>query len=121
MTPKIMTVDDSESIRQMAMFSLKQLKYELMQAANGVEALKGLRETPVNMLITDLDMPEMNGMELVRHVRAMPEYKNIPIIILTTESDTKIKQKAKAIGATGWITKPFTPKQLVNVVKTVMG
>jgi two-component system chemotaxis response regulator CheY len=116
-----MAVDDSESVRQMVVFTLKKMDYDLIQAKNGAEALKTLQTAPVNMLITDLDMPEMGGLELVQHVRAMPEHRHIPIIIVTTETDAGIKQKAKDVGATAWITKPFTPAQLMGVVKRVLG
>ena len=121
MTQKIMAVDDSESIRQMVSFSLKMGNYEVTEAENGQDAYEKLLETSVDMLITDLDMPEMNGIDLIRQVREIPRYRNMPILILTTHSDTKMKEQARLAGANGWIVKPFRPAQLIGVVKKVEG
>ena len=121
MTKRIMTVDDSASMRQMVGFTLKQSGYDIVEATNGVEALKKLEKETIDMLITDINMPELDGIGLVRKVRDNPLYKFIPIIILTTEFQAEKKQEGKAAGATGWIVKPFRPDQLVSVVKKVMG
>lgn len=121
MGKKIMTVDDSSSVRQMVSFTLKQQGYEVSEAVNGAEALKKLNQGNIDMLITDINMPEMNGITLIKMVRNNPSYKFIPIIILTTESHAGKKEEAKAAGATGWIVKPFRPDQLVAAVKKVMG
>ena len=110
-----MAADDSASIRQMIAFSLRQANYDVIEAENGRDAIRKLNGTTVDMLITDLDMPEMGGMELVRRVRAVPKYRSIPIIVLTTESDPSLKQKIRKLGANGWITKPFKPKQLISI------
>ncbi|QTA92510.1 response regulator [Desulfonema magnum] len=120
MSRKIIVADDSESVRQMIRFSLKQANYEVTEARNGSEALKKIRDTHTDMLITDLDMPGMNGIELIRNVRAISGYQSLPILILTAKSDTLIKQKAKAAGADGWITKPFRPAQLLAVVDKLL-
>lgn len=112
---RIMAADDSASIRQMIAFSLRQANYDVIEAENGRDAIRKLNGATVDMLITDLDMPEMGGMELVRRVRAVPKYRLIPIIVLTTESDPSLKQKIRKLGANGWITKPFKPKQLVSI------
>ncbi|GBC59410.1 response regulator [Desulfonema ishimotonii] len=120
MSLKIMAVDDSASIRQMVLFSLKKTGYEVAEAANGRIALESLRETQADLVITDLDMPEMNGIELTRNLRALPAYRTVPIVLLTTESAAEKKQDAKSAGATGWITKPFTPAQLVSVVEKLL-
>ena len=112
---RIMAADDSASIRQMIAFSLRQANYDVIEAENGRDAIRKLNGTTVDMLITDLDMPEMGGMELVRRVRSVPKYRLIPIIVLTTESDPSLKQKIRKLGANGWITKPFKPKQLLSI------
>jgi two-component system chemotaxis response regulator CheY len=121
MNKTIMTVDDSASVRQMISFTLKQLGYDIVEAVNGNDALKILEKKQVHMLITDVNMPELDGVSLIRKVREKPSYRFIPIIILTTESETARKQEGKAAGATGWIVKPFKPDQLKAVVKKVLG
>lgn len=120
MAKKIMTVDDSSSVRQMVAFTLKDAGYEVLEASDGVDAL-GKLAGPVDMIITDLNMPNMDGLELIKKVRAMPACKFIPIIMLTTESQADKKQEGKQAGATGWIIKPFKPEQLLGVVKKVLG
>jgi len=120
MSRTIMTADDSSSIRQMVSFTLKQAGYSVVEAVDGSDALSKLKSNPIHMLISDLNMPKIDGLELIRQVRAMPEYKFIPIIMLTTESQADMKQKGKAAGATGWIVKPFKPDQLLSVVKKVL-
>jgi two-component system chemotaxis response regulator CheY len=121
MSRKIMTVDDSASVRKMISFTLKQHGYEVVEAVNGTEALRKLKEEKIDMLITDINMPELDGIDLVRKVRDNPSYKFIPIIILTTEAQAGKKEEAKAAGATGWIVKPFRPEQLAAVVRKVLG
>ena len=117
----IMTADDSQSVRQMVGFTLSQAGYEVVEAADGAEALKLLDSHAVNMLITDLNMPNMDGIELIRQTRSQDRFKYMPIIMLTTESQDAKKQEGKAAGATGWIVKPFKPEQLLGVVKKVLG
>lgn len=123
MKQTIMAVDDSDSVRQMVAFSLKQAGFDVVEANNGEAAVETLKQlaAPVSMIVTDLDMPRKNGIELIQAVRAMPAYKSIPIVVLTLKSDTELKQKAKAAGASGWITKPFTPTQLKDVVAKLLG
>ncbi|MCP4692937.1 MAG: response regulator [Desulfobacterales bacterium] len=121
MAKTIMTADDSASVRQMINFTLKQAGYDVVEAKDGVEACEKLGESQVNMLITDLNMPHMDGIELIKKARAMPQYKFIPIIMLTTESQASKKMEGKAAGATGWIVKPFKPEQLLAVIKKVLG
>jgi two-component system chemotaxis response regulator CheY len=116
-----MTVDDSPSIRQMINFTLQKAGYEVMQAEDGMDAVEKLGSATVNMIITDLNMPRMNGIELIKSVRTKAQYKFMPIIMLTTESDDSKKQEGKDAGATGWIVKPFKPEQLIGVVKKVLG
>lgn len=116
----ILTVDDSASIRQMVKFTLNDAGYNIIEAVDGKDALEKIQKTPVHMLISDVNMPNMDGIELVRQVRTLPAHKFIPIIMLTTESQDAKKQEGKQAGATGWIVKPFKPEQLLAVVKKVL-
>ncbi len=116
----IMVVDDSTSVRKMLSFTLENAGYMVVEAENGLDALEKLGGTPVSLFIVDLNMPHVDGFELTRSVRSMNEYKFTPIIMLTTESLASKKNEGKTAGATGWITKPFKPEQLVGVVKKVM-
>ncbi len=120
MAKKILTVDDSASIRQMVSFTLKEAGYEVSEAFDGVDAVNKSLNNQFNLIITDLNMPNMDGITLIKKLRENPNYKFTPIIMLTTESQETKKQEGKAAGATGWIVKPFTPEQLVAVVKKVL-
>ncbi|MGE5364663.1 MAG: response regulator [Bacteroidota bacterium] len=120
MAKKIMTVDDSTSVRQMVSFTLREAAYEVIEAADGIDALNKLKTSQVNMIITDLNMPNLDGIGLIKSVRSNPLYKFIPIIMLTTESQDSRKNEGRQAGATGWIVKPFKPEQLLNVVKKVL-
>ena len=117
----IMTADDSASVRQMVSFILKQGGYDVVEAVAGKDALAKLQTTKVDMLITDLNMPNLDGIGLIKGARALPTCKFNPIIMLTTESQDSKKAEGKAAGATGWIVKPFKPEQLIAVVKKVLG
>ncbi|MBF0466899.1 MAG: response regulator [Nitrospirae bacterium] len=121
MSKTIMTVDDSASVRQMVSFTLKGAGYTVVEAVDGKDALTKITGAPVNMVITDLNMPNLDGIGLIRAIRALPDFKFIPIIMLTTESQDTRKQEGKSAGATGWIVKPFKPDQLLGVVKKVLG
>ncbi len=121
MTRSIMTVDDSASMREMVAFTLRRAGYNPVEAVDGQDALEKLGSTPVDMLITDLNMPNVDGFELIRRVRELPLYKYLPIVMLTTESQDSKKAVARAAGASGWIVKPFRGEQLVNVVKKFLG
>jgi two-component system chemotaxis response regulator CheY len=120
MAKKIMTVDDSPTIRQMLGMALQGAGYEVVEAENGRDALLKLEAEPVSMLITDLNMPQMNGIDLIRSVRRSPGLRFMPIIMLTTESQEAKRQEGKAAGASGWIVKPVKPEQLLKVVQMVM-
>jgi two-component system chemotaxis response regulator CheY len=117
----ILCVDDSASMRQMVKLTLSGAGYQIEEAGNGAEGLTKAQAKPANMVLTDLNMPVMNGLEFIRELRKLPTYKGVPIVFLTTESDAGIKQQAKEAGATGWITKPFQQEQLLAVVKKVLG
>jgi two-component system, chemotaxis family, chemotaxis protein CheY len=116
----ILTADDSASIRQMVSFTLTNAGYQVVEAVDGKDAIDKLTTMQVDMLVTDLNMPNIDGIELIRQVRQHPKHKFIPIIMLTTESQDTKKQQGKAAGATGWIVKPFNATQLVDVVKKVI-
>lgn len=121
MSKTILSVDDSASIRQMVRLTLSGVGYEIIEASDGADALGKARAKSAHMVVTDLNMPNMDGLTLIRELRKLPEYKGIPILFLTTESDEDKKREAKAAGATGWITKPFKQEQLLAVVKKVIG
>jgi len=117
----IMTVDDSASMRQMVSFTLKDAGYEVVEAVDGVDALEKAKGKSVNLVVTDVNMPRMDGIALIAELRTLPSYKFTPILMLTTESGADKKQAGKAAGATGWIVKPFNPDQLLATVKRVLG
>jgi two-component system chemotaxis response regulator CheY len=121
MEKTIMTVDDSASVRQMVSFTLRNEGYSVIEAADGVDAMEKLVGSRVSMILTDLNMPRMDGIDLIRQVRQDGGCKFVPIVMLTTESQAEKKMAGKAAGATGWIVKPFKPQQLLAVVKKLLG
>ena len=120
MASVILAVDDSASMRQMVNFTLKGAGYEVVQAADGVEALEYARTKPVDLVLTDVNMPRMDGITLVRELRQLPTYKYVPMLVLTTESGQDKKMQGKQAGATGWIVKPFNPEQLLATIARVL-
>jgi len=120
MSKTILTADDSASMRQMISYTLRDAGYDVVEAVDGCDALVKLAASAPHMLITDLNMPNMDGIELIRRVRALPQCKYIPIVMLTTESQDTRKQEGRAAGASGWIVKPFRTEQLVMVVKKLL-
>jgi two-component system chemotaxis response regulator CheY len=121
MSKTILAVDDSASIRQMVSFTLKGAGYQVLEAADGQEAFDRAKNNTVNLVLTDQNMPRMDGLTLVKSLRALSQYKTVPILILTTESSDSMKAQGKAAGATGWIVKPFDPQKLLEVVSKVLG
>ena len=117
---KILTVDDSASMRAMVLFTLRGEGYEVAEAVNGKEGLDAAKADIFDLIISDVNMPIMNGIQFVTHVRQEEKYRFTPILMLTTESGTDLKQQGKAAGATGWIVKPFDPQKLIAVVKKVL-
>ncbi len=113
---KVLTVDDSPSVRQVIRITLTPAGHTVVEAADGAEGLAKAQAERFDLVITDLNMPVMNGLEMIRALRALPAFTGVPIVFLTTESDDAVKQQAKAAGATGWITKPFKPEQLLAVM-----
>ena len=116
----IMTVDDSASMRQLVCFVLRGGGYEVVEAVDGRDALSKLNGQEWHLFLSDINMPNMDGLEFTRRLRAMPQYKFVPIVLLTTESHPEKKQEGKAAGATAWIVKPFDQGQLLAVVKKVV-
>ena len=114
-----MTVDDSPSVRQMVSFNLKNEGFNVIEASDGVDALEKLTGERVHMILTDLNMPNMDGITLIKEVRQDPGNRFMPIVMLTTESQPEKKQEGKLAGASGWIVKPFKPEQLLAVVRMV--
>jgi two-component system chemotaxis response regulator CheY len=120
MSKTILTADDSASMRQVVGQTLRNAGYDVVEAVDGRDALAKLTAAPPHMLITDLNMPNLDGIELIRQVRALPQCKYIPIVMLTTESQDSKKQAGRAAGASGWIVKPFRSEQLVMVAKKLL-
>ena len=121
MTKTILTIDDSASVRQMVSLTLTAVGHNVIEAGNGAQGYEKATSETVHAILTDLNMPVMNGLEFIRKFRTHPAAKGVPIILLTTESDEALKREAKEAGATGWIVKPFKQEQLVAVIKKVTG
>jgi two-component system chemotaxis response regulator CheY len=120
MASVILAVDDSASMRQMVNFTLKGAGYSVVQAADGVEALEYARQHSVDLVLTDVNMPRMDGITLVKELRTLSTYKYTPMLVLTTESSQEKKMQGKQAGATGWIVKPFNPEQLLATIARVL-
>jgi two-component system chemotaxis response regulator CheY len=121
MSARILTVDDSASIRLTTNVALSGAGYSVTEAINGAEGIQKATSATYDLIVTDLNMPVMDGLTMIRELRKIPSQMGIPIIFLTTESDGSIKEQAKAAGATGWLTKPFDPENLVRIVRKVLG
>ena len=117
----ILIVDDSASMRQMVTFTLKSAGYDVEEAVDGVDALRKAKTKAFNAVVTDVNMPNMDGIALIKELRALASYKFTPLLMLTTESTDDKKQQGKSAGATGWMVKPFNPEQLLATVKRVLG
>ena len=121
MAKMVLTVDDSASIRQMVAFTLKSAGYDVIEAADGNAGLAQAKSNNVQLVLTDQNMPGMDGLTLIKSLRALPNYKATPILMLTTESSDTMKSQGRAAGATGWLVKPFDPQKLLEVVRKVIG
>jgi two-component system chemotaxis response regulator CheY len=117
----ILTVDDSGSLRQMLSFSLKAAGYEVIEAIDGQDAMNKAQEQQADLVLTDQNMPGMDGLSLIKALRGLKNYQNVPILMLTTESGDDMKAMGKAAGANGWLVKPFDPARLTEVVKKLIG
>lgn len=116
----ILAVDDSASMRQMVSFTLKNAGYEVVEAVDGEDALDKTRARDFDLVLTDQNMPRLDGIGLTRKLRETPKFKLTPILILTTESSDQMKQAGRAAGATGWMVKPFDPAKLIEVIQKVV-
>lgn len=121
MAKMVLTVDDSASIRQMVAFTLKSAGYDVIEAADGNAGLAQAKSNNVQLILTDQNMPGMDGLTLIKSLRALPNFKATPILMLTTESSDAMKSQGRAAGATGWLVKPFDPQKLLEVVRKVIG
>lgn len=121
MAKTILAVDDSASIRQMVSFTLKGAGYNVVEAVDGQDGLDKARSKTINLVLTDQNMPKMDGLTSIRNLRGLPQYKTVPILMLTTESSDTMKAQGRAAGATGWLVKPFDPQKLLEVVRKVIG
>jgi len=117
---KILAVDDSASMRQMVSFTLKGAGHDVVDAVDGVDALAKAKNASFDLVISDVNMPNMDGISLIKELRGLPQYKFTPMLMLTTESAGDKKQQGKAAGATGWIVKPFNPDQLLATIGKVL-
>jgi two-component system chemotaxis response regulator CheY len=118
---RILAVDDSASMRQMVAYTLQQAGFEVAEAADGAEGLALAQKERFNLVLCDVNMPNMDGLSMVRALRQVPDYKFTPMLMLTTESGPEKKAEGKAAGATGWLVKPFNPEQLIATVNKVLG
>lgn len=120
MSKNIIVIDDSESIRELVGLTLENAGHKVEKGVDGKDAMRLFDGREVNLVITDLNMPHMDGISVIKEVRKMDGYNTVPILVLTTESQTSKKEEAKAAGATGWIVKPFVADKLLEVVKKVI-
>jgi len=121
MAKTILIVDDSAAIRQMVAFTLKSAGYAVIEAEDGGEALAKAKAQAISLVLTDQNMPNMDGLSLVKALRGLPKFASTPILMLTTESGDTKKMEGKAAGANGWLVKPFNPNTLINVVRKFIG
>jgi two-component system chemotaxis response regulator CheY len=120
MTTTILAVDDSASMRQMVSFTLRHAGYEVVEAVDGVEALEYARGNVVSLVLTDVNMPKMDGITLVRELRRLESYRYVPLLMLTTEAGQEKKMEGRKAGATGWLVKPFNPDKLLATIAKVL-
>ncbi|WP_028455136.1 response regulator [Chitinilyticum litopenaei] len=121
MSKRVLTVDDSASIRQMVAFTLKSAGYDVTEAVDGNAGLNQAKTQSFDLVLTDQNMPGMDGLTLIRNLRTLPDYATTPILMLTTEASDSMKQQGRAVGATGWLVKPFDPQKLLEVTRKVIG
>jgi two-component system chemotaxis response regulator CheY len=114
-------VDDARSMRGLVAMTLTNAGYQVVEACDGVDALNKIGNQKVNIVVTDFNMPNMNGIELIKNLKADPQYRFLPIVVLTTESEDSKKQQGQMAGAKAWIVKPFKPETLLTVVKKIIG
>jgi two-component system chemotaxis response regulator CheY len=120
MSRKMLTVDDSPSVRKLVKFTLKAKGFEVNSAGDGVEALELVKQQDFDAIILDINMPRMNGLEFLKHLKASEQFASIPVIMLTTEGQDDDKDKAVALGATAYMVKPFKPTQLLTLIEKII-
>lgn len=120
MSKKILIIDDSAVFRKIVAVHLKSLGFELIEAVDGIDALNKLQNNSVHLIVCDMNMPNMDGIQFIRKVKENPNYKFIPIIMLTTESQEEKKQEGLKAGARVWLTKPFSPEELLDTIKKLI-
>jgi two-component system chemotaxis response regulator CheY len=120
MAKTALIVDDAFSLRQLVAFTMRDAGFQVLEGGNGHEGLQQLNGHKVDVIITDLNMPVMDGIAFIRKLRELPATKYTPVLMLTTESQSSLKQEAKAAGATGWIVKPFQPAKLLDVIAKIL-
>jgi two-component system chemotaxis response regulator CheY len=118
---RVLAVDDSVSLRKLVASTLTAAGHQVTEANNGAEGLAFAKQSLFNLIISDLNMPVMDGLTFIRHVRVLSAYKFVPILVLTTEMDPDKKKAAKESGATGWLVKPFDPETLIATIRKVLG
>lgn len=118
---KVLTVDDSVSLRKLVANTLAAAGHQVVEASNGQEGLDAIKSNTFNLIISDINMPVMDGLTFIKNVRTNAAYKFTPILVLTTEMDPAKKKIAKESGATGWLVKPFDPEQLLSTIRKVLG
>ena len=121
MRKTVLTVDDSRTMREMLLLALQDAGYHVLQAEDGLRGLEVLKDRPADVIITDINMPRLDGFGFIEHVRRDSTHRAVPILVLTTESDAEKKNRARSAGATGWIVKPFHPVKLVDAIRRVAG
>jgi two-component system, chemotaxis family, chemotaxis protein CheY len=119
MAKRILTIDDSRTIRDMLNMTLSEAGYEVLQAVDGQDGIDVFGKERVDLVITDINMPKMDGYEVIRHIRGKPEHKSMPVLVLTTESEAAKRNIAREAGATGWLVKPFDPERLIATINKV--
>ncbi len=117
----ILAVDDSASMRKMVAFTLTGAGYQVVEAVDGQDGFEKAQTNKIDLVLTDQNMPRLDGLGLTRKLREHPVFKTVPILILTTESSDQMKQAGRAAGATGWLVKPFDPNKLLQVIQKVLG
>jgi two-component system chemotaxis response regulator CheY len=118
---KVLVVDDSASMRQVICESLKEVGHDIQEAVDGQDGLSKAKSCSFDLVLTDVNMPNMDGIEMTKQIRTLAPYKFTPVLVITTESSGDKKSEGKAAGATGWIVKPFTPEKLIDTIKKVLG
>lgn len=121
MIKTILTIDDSASIRQMVSFTLKSAGYGVIEAADGSDGLHKIAMQSISLVLTDQNMPGMDGISVIRCIRQLPQHAHTPILVLSTESSEDLKLRARQAGANGWLVKPFDPMQLIQIVRRLIG